>query len=265
VNAPQQYVGLIFLSLILSGCIPFPTFEGEPYSDDVPNLKVGITTKKNILDLLGEPGATFSRESEFVYTGYQSEVVFIGPNVTLGKLHFLVLSFNEDDVLGDYFIKSASPDSHGCINTGWCAGHQNRVLRLADAEQDAKAKQFTVKRNQCGIYLYGRFIPTTAVTLNGKSTGRIFGKSVFQHFQVIPGTYELALVREPGVKKRWGEPKLPPPLVVDCIGDEVVFIEVNNIWRLSLKQQHDGDEGREQIRKRNLVIPGHMRKLPILD
>jgi len=262
VNDFRQYVGLIFFSLILSGCIPVPTFEGEPFSDDDLNLKVGITTKEDVLDLLGEPGATFSQESEFVYTDYQSEVAFIPfSGATTGRLHFLVLNFNEDGVLTDHYVRSGS-GSHGCIYTGWCVGYQKRVQRLAYWEQDAKAKQCTVERNHCGVYLYGHFSPTTVVTLNGKSTGNIFGKKIFQYLEVTPGTHELKFVREPGVKKHWGESEIPPPLVLDCIEGEAVFIEVNDSRGYSLKQQHDVDEGCEKIQERDLVIPGYAREIP---
>lgn len=257
-TASRLYVGSIFLSLILSGCIPIPTFEGEPYSDEISNLKVGITTKNNVLDLLGEPGATFSRESEFVYTDYQSEVVFIGPNVTMGQLHFLVLSFNENDVLGDYFIKSAPPDSHGCIDSGWCAS-QKRAFRLADKSEDTKAKQF-VAGNQCGIYLYGRFQATISVTLDGKDMGFVFGKRHFQHWKIIPGSHEIAQVAQPGIST-WGMPEFPS-LSIDCVGGEIVFIKVNSFWGYSLERERDDAEGREQIRKRHLAIPGRRRKIP---
>jgi len=260
----RQSVGLILFSLILSSCIPIPTFEGEPFSDDVTNLKVSITTKKDVLDRLGEPGATFSQESEFVYTDFQSEVALLAPAGagSIGKLHFLVLTFSEEDVLMDMYVRSGY-GSHMCIDTGWCAGYQNRVMQLASYEQDARAKQFTLEGNQCGIYLYGHFSPTTVVTLDGKSTGNIFGKRIFQYFKVTPGAHELKFVREPGVKKRWGEAEIPPPFKIDCIEGEVVFIEVNKPYHgYSLIRQHDVGEGREEVQKRDLVIPGYARKIP---
>jgi hypothetical protein len=256
---------LIFLSLIVSGCIPVPTFEGEPFSDEVSNLKAGVTTKNDVIERLGEPGATFSQESEFVYTDYQSEVAFIsigGGGATAGRLHFLVLIFDEDGVLAEQYVRSGSGSS-GCIQSGWCAGHANRVMRLADYYKDTRAKQFAVEGDQCGIYLYGHFSPTVVVNLDGNSTGNIFGKNVFQYFEVTADTHELRLTREPGAKIRWGEQKeLPPPLAIDCAEGESVFIEVNNSRGYSLELQYDADEGREQVLKRDLVVPGYTRKTP---
>jgi len=59
--------------LILGGCVPFPRFVEEPYTDEVPNLTIGITTKNDVLDLLGEPGSTYARESEYVYAESRSK------------------------------------------------------------------------------------------------------------------------------------------------------------------------------------------------
>ena len=82
------------------------------------NLKVGSTTKNDILNKFGEPGATYSRESTFVYTDFQVEVGFLTPlagsQPAVGQQHFLILSFDQDGVLSDYYVESSMrkiPDS----------------------------------------------------------------------------------------------------------------------------------------------------------
>lgn len=262
-TASRLYVGSIFLSLILRGCIPLPYPEKEPYSDDVNNLKVGSTTKNDILGQFGEPGATYSSNSVFVYTDFQSEVVLLGFGGAVGALgeqHFLVLSFDEDGVLSDHFIKSGDSDSHGCIDAGWCSGALNRVLRLSNAEQDARAKQFSAASDQCGIYVYGHFGWLFTVSLDGKDMGGVFSKRYFQNWEIDPGIHEIVISPQPGVNA-WGWGK-NPSLSISCAEGEILFIEFKNLWSRSLEQERDDAEGREQIKDRRLILSGPMRKIP---
>jgi hypothetical protein len=89
----------------------------------------------------------------------------------------------------------------------------------------------------------------------------VFGEAVFQYTEVTVGTHELRLVWAPRAKPGWLDPKeLPPPLAVDCQDSESVFIEVKHKWGYSLELQPDGDTGREQVLKRELVVPGYARR-----
>lgn len=247
--------------LVLGGCVPFPRFVEEPYTDEVPGLELGLTTKKDVLELLGEPGATFAGGSEYVYTEFQEQVTLIGPDITIGESHYLVLSFSEDGVLSNYFIESSAPDFHGCIDAGWCADFQDRVQRLADAEQDAAVKQFKTSEDQCVIYTYGFFGSVVAVNIDGEDKGAIFGKKYFQCWSIEPGSHEIALTLQPGVKETWALKDLPS-MSFDCVAGELVFIHLRRGWWTNVFEQVDPSEGRNEILERRLVISGPMRKIP---
>lgn len=251
---------ILSLALILGGCLAAPNFDEEPYTEDDLGLIAGTTTKREVLQLLGEPGATFEQESVFVYTEFQAQVTvaYVG---SFGELHFLLLSFSKDGVLSEYSIESATPDMHGCITSGWCSAHGNRVLRLADAGQDAMAKQFSVANDRCRIYVYGPITPLVAISIDGRSIGGVFSNRYFQFMNVDPGSHRVAIEMQPGEKKRFGMGDLPS-ISFDCDGDELIFIRLKRGWSAASLEMVSQSEGREQIRKRQLIVSGPMRSIP---
>jgi hypothetical protein len=253
-------VGLMLLSLALSGCIPVPRFVEEPFQEDVPGLIAGLTTKDDVLQLFGEPGATYEQESVFVYAKFQETITFIGPDMTFGNQHFLVLSFDQNGVLGEFSIDTDAPDFRGCSASGWCSAYGARVLRLADSGQDAIAKRFLSPGDRCGIYIYGPISPLVAVSIDGQSIGGVFSKRYFQFWKVDPGTHEVALVLQPGEEERWGLKNLPS-VSATCAEGELVFIRLKKGWTRAFLKVVEPSEGRKQIEERRLIVSGPMRRI----
>jgi len=264
-NVTKPIFALLFCSHILSACIAVPRFVDEPYSD-LAYLKTGSTTKNDVIDQMGEPGATYLQETEFVYTKFRptSSVALMAPGgigYSDGDQYFLQLIFDAQGVLSDFQLESGFRQPSGCIASGWCAGYGkygNQVWRIADRKQEIIAKQFSVAGDRCGIYFAGPTPATTEVSIDGRRMGAILGKPFFQYWNVEPGNHDIAIELQPGAKESWSLRTLPS-LQLDCMGGDLIFIQLKAGWSTFSLDLLDRSEGREQIGERRLIVPGPMR------
>jgi hypothetical protein len=268
-KATRCLIALIVWSLTLSACIAVPRFVDEPYSD-LSYLKTGSTTKNDVISLMGEPGTTFLKESEFVYTEFQAKssvgLPGLGGRIEWydeGDQHFLQLTFDEHDTLSDFRVESGFRNPNGCIPSGWCTSW-NWAFRLADLPEDIQAKQFTAVEGQCRIYWYSHsnLLPMT-LNLDGKEMGQVFFREeFFQTWKIDPGLHAMIFSMPPDWKWIGVNPdnqKLTESF--DCQKGEVLIMEYRRgFFSKAPIQIHDNAEGRDEVSKRRLILTGSLRK-----
>ena len=248
--------------------MPFPTGAEHPYANVANELSIGITTKDDVRPRFGRPTAVYSRGSTYIFTEYRNywDIPFIsaqpsGMGVSsLGKQHFLILDFDDQEILADMQLDDANELPGSCSDTGICHNGAGNVVRLASKAQEANAKEFSIAGDRCGTYLYvhkEQNTRRTTVTLDDEYMGHVgqWGIRPFFFWQLDPGKHELTY--QPGRGK----------LSFSCRKGELVFVllKMKDGVPLSLEVV-DNSEGREQIGgpglwhpKRKLIVPesGH--------
>lgn len=268
-----------FVLLLLIACTGYSSdvlsSDPKPTVDGTQSFELGSTTKNNVIELFGEPSATFDNEATFAYIADESAirklihavsalslVVASGAGAATGNpyfppvpgtWHFLILNFDEQDVLTDYQHEFSDHLESDCIRAGWCVKH-GRVFRLADESEDTVAKQFAVANHACGIYIFGNFEPEMALYLNGIDKGGVFSSSYFQLWTTDPGMHEIEIRPQPGLQT-WDWSGVPR-VTFNCLAGEAVFVRLSGLENVRLSHRRDNNRQRKQIRKRALILSG---------
>lgn len=255
----------------VSASDPTPTVDG------MHSFEVGSTSKNTVIELFGEPNATFNSEATFAYFADELRggdwlkdmgvlglallgLVATGNPQLGGGWHFLILTFDERDVLMDYQHEFSDHFEGDCISAGWCVKH-GRIFRLADEGEDTRAKQFDVANHACGIYIFGRFQPEMTLYLNGTDKGGVFSRRYFQLWAIDPGLHEIEIRPQPGLQN-WDWSGFPR-VKFDCIAGEAAFVRLDGLENIRLSHHEDSNSQRKQIKKRTLILSGpafHNRK-----
>lgn len=238
---------------MLDGCIlPHHVDQDDPFRVARELLLKDGTAKEDIVQVLYEPGATYMQGSEWVYTAHQVEweIWIIAPEQSgsgkyrYGKQHFLILHFNEQDLVVDHQFEFV--ESSPCTPTQYCSDWADHVMRLADRVTESKVKEFPVSNYQCGVYLYGvtglQRQGIESVTLNGEIMGLGFMPQTFFFWNLDPGEHEIALHPTPIV------------LAITCQDNELIFVrpKFSGLWKrklISLEIVEDS-KGRNWVKKK---------------
>ena len=113
VGAKCSRLAVALMLLIMAGCCYIPPLGRQTSEEDLATIKVGITTKARVVELLGNPDI-LENERFSVYTAGKDfgGVILFGTASAaafgLGaKYHRLLMAFDENDVLRRYQIESA--------------------------------------------------------------------------------------------------------------------------------------------------------------
>lgn len=251
-NAYRRNICLSLISVMLGGCV-FPAHidQDDPYTSARKKLLEDRKTKEYILALLDEPAAIYEQGSQWVYTASEIEweVAAISPQAAgvqlFGKQHFLILNFDEQDVVRVYQFEFADAQPFRCTPSQYCHDGAGNVMRLADRGTESKVKEFPVSNNQCGVYLYG--VGRTGrgnytVTLNGARMGSVFMRPItFFYWNLNPGNHEIAVFPRPVV------------LSVNCNKNELIFVRFNpGFWsdKTSKLEIVEASKGRKLIKEK---------------
>jgi outer membrane protein assembly factor BamE (lipoprotein component of BamABCDE complex) len=102
---------LVILAMFLGGCSFGSISHGSEMTEQqLTDLKPGITTKKDIYRLFGEPTKVVENGSIFFYSwtrGGQSS--FLGMGSTTTDTKSLMVEFDKDDILKEHRITRGSP------------------------------------------------------------------------------------------------------------------------------------------------------------
>jgi hypothetical protein len=280
----------ILIALNLSSCIavPFPTkVQPLPFPDDqTSQLVPGVTTRPEVIDLLGEPDFEGAGSSLAIY-GDDRRVagLFVAaPQQALGTLavktsHVLVVSYDEKKTVQevDLFRKGLfGNDSEICTTSGICikprVNDESGELRILDAnfydtpENDAGAKSFNVPRDRCAVYIYLDTNFWAGEKIHVRSVGHPAPK---RH---MDKTGFILWLRDSGSLKvvasdqlHSGKPVLPgqqamSDIEFECLAENAYVIKTTLRWNWG-KGIHDltlsldePTEGLAAIRKRRLII-----------
>jgi hypothetical protein len=269
-HAVRVLPGVVLLWIacsLLTGCLilPFPVDDAVPYIDDIPHLEVGSSTKRDVIEQLGEPAANYSHGSIYVYSDFEKtwEVAYFlaapyaGGDAGVqdfGNRHYLVLYFDELGVLADHKVEIG--DGRGdCTETGFCTTVYGHVVWLAGEEEEDRAKEFPVSNEGCGLYLYlhNWVGPRQAsVALDSESLGHVGDAgSVFFFEELSQGKHEI-VAHQPTAEPESVE------LPVVCKENEHIFVRMT--IRHSLKNTPeldlvDASTGMKKVKARRLIIP----------
>lgn len=105
--------------LLLCSCIviPVPNVAPDPYQREASIFEVGITTKSDVIEILGEPTDTYFYDTEFLYTesawNWAALVATYGGSgfVSDHNDHFLLIRFDRLGLFRDFRISEQRPDT----------------------------------------------------------------------------------------------------------------------------------------------------------
>lgn len=280
----------ILICLTLSGCliVPFPTtVEPLPFPDgETSQIVAGVTSRQNIIDLLGEPDFEGAGSSLALY-GDDRRVAGVFVAVIpdeVGVLpiktgHLLVLRYDESETVQqvDLFRKGLlRKHSEICTTGGICIkpsiSNDKGAFRILDAkfydtpENDAGAKSFNAPPDQCAVYVY---LDTNFWAGNGvliHSVGQLPPKTHLGESGYFLWLRDSGFVNIVASDEMHSGRPLPPGkqvesnIELDCRAERAYIIKTTLRWdwgegkhslRLSLDEPTEGETA---IRKRRLMI-----------
>ncbi len=134
--------------VLLTGCVVVPVFQEAPFKDDVIEpLKVGKSTRADVLMALGEPRFVSVDERYFAYTAGQLHAVLIvgggyqAAALPIATTHFLVVEFAPNGTISKLDSVTGSLKDY-CAVEGTClAAHGSPGLRGQKAKIKPERKQ----------------------------------------------------------------------------------------------------------------------------
>ena len=143
--SPLKRCPLVFsftFLVLLTGCV-VPVFQEAPFKDDVIEpLKVGKSTRADVLIALGEPRIVSVDERYFAYTARQLHAVLIvggaysAQAVPIATTHFLVVEFAPNGTISKLDSVTGSLKGH-CAVEGTCL--------TADGSPDLRGQKAKIK------------------------------------------------------------------------------------------------------------------------
>jgi hypothetical protein len=251
--------------------IPVGVPDEQPFAEDkLDFLQIGKSTKEQISVTLSDyPVKTDDGElrltlapSEFhdgrvwvyaadwlswellVMTGY----AYMGAAEVfkLNNSNILILNFDDREVLTDYEIINLQISSNDfaypgiCSDTGVCQwGH--KILLFASEENDAKAKDFSAKGEQCFVYGINDSDRVLAVQLDNYSKVLLVNSELFAYWEIAPGQHRFtkhyiqATTWEERQVANWTT-LLKESIDFECAPGERVFLR--SYWRPSWWRYH---------------------------
>lgn len=131
-----------------------------------------------------------------------------------------------------------------CTRGGLCKGARGQVMRFASAQEDARAKDFSLPGEHCGTHLLGGFNSASIINLDGISAGSIFDNDAFLYWELDPGPHDVVLY--PG----------PLSLSLDCEAGQLNFVHYRHLTSPGWLRLEVQAEGQRAIQERKLAIPG---------
>ena len=224
-------VGILLVTLLGSGCVPFPVAppEEEPFVEASEEwFTIGESTADDVESKLGEP--TLEGLDWWLYRdtlegwgwAFCAGGGFTGGCGTLPRSssgHFFLIEFDSYRVITGFELFA---EKGLCEERRIC--YSGEFLMRADAySDDVEAKKFTVPAAGCSVYTYSQTNSDLAageLVINGTNAGGLVGSSGFYLHSVAPGSHEWMIA--PSQSKT-----LPLPAVthiLECTGQEMFFL-----------------------------------------
>jgi outer membrane protein assembly factor BamE (lipoprotein component of BamABCDE complex) len=143
--SPLERCRLVFsftFLVLLTGCV-VPVFQEAPFKDDVIEpLKVGKSTRADVLMAVGEPRFVSVDERYFAYTAGQLHAVLIvggaysAQAVPIATTHFLVVEFAPNGTISKLDSVTGSLKGHCAVQ---------RTCLTADGSPDLRGQKAKIK------------------------------------------------------------------------------------------------------------------------
>lgn len=260
---------LLYLSC-LSGCIfPVHLADDEPFrEEDIPPLIVGSTTKTEVLDLLGEPEASFQNGQWWVYNEDRKMTEWLvimcagygacGGDTFGGDVrqYSLILEFDNELFKALYVVKEddpCGPDNSVCL--------VDVLLEIPDIS----SVDIQVPDDHCLVAIFSNkpSSPLTAVyirmsALEGRPIRFLSDTSVL-YLHVPIGANRIS------VKANLLEGEFSAVEYLECASGQTYFFEFSHpqMHQASFSMVEES-RGRQEIEKRRLAIPPD-RRIPGID
>ena len=235
-------VYLLLMSVVLGSCIPIPVQQDEPFPHATEKLLEEPTSREYIYSLLGEP-ASYEQGSKWVYTAPEIEWAMGnyggGSTILQGQQHFLILHFDDQDVVEDHRFESAAPSPFSCTPSLYCHDGAYGVVRFADKITESQVKDFHITQGECGLYLYGQVSLERTVFLDGEKMGSYFIPNSFFFWNIEPGQHEIAV--------HHGTDVSVSKLSVTCQESELIFIRLGAFFKAHQLSIIESAKGRKWV------------------
>lgn len=128
----RRYVTLSFITLFLSACTPIIHTQGlDPEVIKTDQIKIGIHTKDQIIELLGTPTSksAFDENTWYYISKQKAQEAFFRPEIIQQKA--LVISFNNQGIVNavDYHDTIPEKELIPSQNKTLTAGHETTLTR----------------------------------------------------------------------------------------------------------------------------------------
>lgn len=263
----RLYVVISVVTLLGSGCVPFPVAppEEEPFREASDEwFAIGESTADDVRSRLGEPtlegpGWWLYRDTRdgwgwaFCMGGGFSGGCGALPRSSSG--HFFLVEFDSTRVITGFELLS---EKELCVGRQVC--YSGEFVMTADADSDdIEAKKFTVPSAGCSVYTYSQTNSDLAageLVIDGKKAGGLVGSRGFYRHLIAPGSYEWMIA--PSQSKT-----LPLPAAthdLECRGQEMIFLRyrygLGSFWFNKIEAV-DLQRGKKDIATRWLAVsPG---------
>lgn len=290
---------LVFIQFNIVGCMlplltPAPSVFEKPFKEETKaSIKVGVTTKEEVSNMLGSPDAIRGNGSIYIYAKpyiYMKFFLFAGLSHGSGRdfqnSHLLIVQFDKDGVVknfdhiagdhgktqngiyvADAGLRASVSKFYGTVYTPAYAPISQMLVLYSPVDIEQRAKEFWIPDGKSAIYVYREpsyfdwLLPENAIVkvslrLNGTHLGD-FGPEGF-----------FCLIVDPGPHTLMTQPIFPDTskyrsdiLSLEISIGEIVFIEQSWEWKLwenvgyaHLGRVADTDEAHREIEKRRMII-----------
>ncbi len=256
--------------------IPSTTVFDKPFKDETKDsIRVGITTKEDVTNVLGSPNATRQNESIYVYAKpyiYMKFLILGDPIKGFTRVsdfqtdHLLIVQFDRNGIVKamDHIVGNGSETQNGIyvadtglrenikVYYGYAkepptySSVEHMLVLYSPNDIEANAKQFLVPSGKSAIYAYCEpdylrlFKPESStlkaiVSLDNRVLGD-FGTDGFFYWIVDPGSHSIE------VRFNYPLPQKPYPdaLTIECLEGQISFVELTweTKWRIALRPEH---------------------------
>jgi hypothetical protein len=287
------YICLVSLFyLAFAGCVYIPTVpEKNPFPADLnTSIKVGVTTKEELRNILGEPDSTRQNNSVYIYANSQKIgwiipliPTYMGPDaLDYNRNHLLIIQFTNDGIVKEinHIVGTGSqrkdgiyvadpglrPKGHSLFGIDSVHPPFDRLLILyAPRDMDERAKKYLVPPNKSAIYVFKQHYHlllmqaqatiTDYVSLDHVQLGD-FGDEGYYYWVVDPGVHYISVdARPPNQSVPAAELSIElkegRAYFLEQTWEHTGFLGIGFRGKLT---EVDKDRGEKEIGKRRLIL-----------
>jgi len=244
------------LSLLCSGCIPVPVYVDNPQQDKAEAFVVGVTTRGQVQEQLGEPFLVAERlEVEVYYGRWEMGVLVMLVYVPTGyesrDWPSYALVRYENDVLKEFDVKVQGP-----LEITDMVFDETETLAVSwDLFQGIEKSTEQTDPTSCRVFLAPNRIG--AIFMDGQYLGYGVSAGGFFFRTVGAGEHQLQTCFNSSIEQPNAE-QCPDPMAFQCLdGEDIVFHidlqQVSRKERAEIRLERSDDLG-ELLSSRKVIV-----------